>query len=159
MARLVLHRVPTKSSCMGAPCATPPFPTLDFACCTAPTHHPTHAKSAKNTVPIATPTITPTLHPIYTHFTPTLHPWGISVCPENVCKIVCVARMYVDWYVIQPTVFLLAPTQHPRYTRPYTHPLIPWNTHTYTRGISQIRVLPIPVRVRGSVARNSDLQV
>ena len=69
--------------------------------------------------------VAPTLHPQYTHVAPV----DISVCPQNVCKIVCVAGMYVIFYVVQLTVLLLN-SVHPSYTRltpagvehPHLHP-------------------------------------
>ena len=84
--------------------------------------------------------VAPTLHPHYTHVAPV----DISVCPQNVCKIVCVAGMYVIFYVVQLTVLLLN-SVHPSYTRltpagvehPHLHPrdfADTGITHTYTRG-------------------------
>ena len=77
------------------------------------------------------------------------------MCPQNVCKIVCVAGLYVVFYVVQLTVLLLnavhpsytrlTPVLHPSYTRRTPAPADFSNTRTYTRAISGIRVLPIPV--------------
>ena len=139
------YRVPTRKPRILDSCTPTHHRTHDFPSFTTPTHHRTHAKSAKNTVPIATPTITPTLHPHYTHLTPTLHPRAISVCRKNVCKNVCVSKMYVDLYVIQLTVLLLdycTPAEHP-----HLHPCNfgePGIRNTHTRGFPYLWVLPIP---------------
>eukprot|EP01043_Picozoa_sp_COSAG02_P025253 COSAG02_NODE_1412_length_12756_cov_57.891048_8_plen_178_part_00 len=117
--------------------------THDFPSCTTPTHHRTHAKSAKNTVPIATPTITPSLHPLYTRVTPTLHPWSISECPKNVCKIVCEAEMYADLYVIQLTVLLL------NFSTPAEHP----NLHPHPRNPPTPTPTPMQFRKKNEITK------
>ena len=83
------------------------------------------------------------------------------MCPQNVCKIVCVAGLYVVFYVVQLAVLLLnavhpsytrlTPVLHPSYTRRTPAPADFSNTRTYTRAISGYGYYPYPRIFRTTV--------